>query len=149
MPSTRENILVRLLAILDEMEGERYVARNVTNVGDDEDQLPALVLIDGDEEAIDDNPTRRPSTVPRRFEMTPLIHIAMVSKPEELGTDLNVLRDELIKAVTTDTTLLDLVDRFGIRYDGMESARNEQGRMVISQRFMRFTFTYLLVPHQL
>lgn len=147
----REQILIRLLAIAAGLVGENSTARNVVAIDEDSANLPAIVLLDGDESAIDDDPQRRPSPVKRKVEMSPVLHIVMGSRPENIGSALNAVRAELIKAVVTDQQLMALVDttRFGIRYDGMESARNEQGRLVVGQQFVRFTFTYMLIPAEL
>lgn len=150
MTDVRELIIDRLVGIGNEIPEFGYVARNVVAIDDDQDvTLPAYIVLDGDEGAIDDEPHKRPATVPRRVEMTPLILLAFADKPETLGTDLNTLRALLIKNVLSDGTLRSLVDRFGIRYDGMETPRHESGRLMIGQRFIRFTFTYLLKPDEL
>lgn len=149
----RELILVRLLEIAGGVDTVLSTARNVIAIDEDSDQLPAIILLDGDEDAIDDEPARRPATVARFVEMTPMLHVVMGSRPENIGSDLNVVRAALIKAVLFDQTLNALAprggNRGGIRYDGMQSARNEAGRLVVGQRFMRFTFAYLLAPAEL
>lgn len=150
MPDVREQIIARLVEIAQDIDGIREVYRNVMNLsGDDLDSLPLISVLDGDEEAIDDQPSNRPATVARRVEMSPLMLIAFAEKPETLGTDLNTLRRKLIKAVVEDTALKSLVDRFGVRYDGMQTPVFDQGRLAIGRRLLRFTFTYLLIPHQL
>lgn len=151
MADVREQILVRLFELIGcEVDGIRYAKRNIPSLDDDASViLPAFVLLDGDEIAIDDEPWKRPSMVPRRFEMSPLAWIAFSEKAEHLGTDLNTLRTRIIKAVLGDVELLSLVDRNGIRYDGMESPRSETGRLILGQRNLRFTFTYLLIPAEL
>ena len=149
----REAILVRLLAIAGGLQTAKYAARNLPAIDEDDIALPAVIVLDGDEDAIDDEPSKRPSAVPRWVEMTPMLHIVMGSKPEDIGTELNLVRAELIKTVLLDPTLNQICkrggNRGGVRYDGMESARNEAGRLVVGQRYMRFTFGYLLIPDRL
>jgi hypothetical protein len=72
--------------------------------------------------------------VPRRFEMTPLILIAVGGKPETIGTTLNTLRRKFIKKVLEDATLRTLVDRNGIRYDGLVTPQGEQGVICWARR---------------
>lgn len=148
----REDILTRLLDLLLENADTwqvRSVLRNVVSLNED-DVLPALVVLDGDETPIDDEPHRRPTAVPRLVEMTPIIFVALGSEPESVGAELNTLRRQIIKAVLSDSALLALVDRQQrIRYDGLETPRSEMGRLEIGQRYLRFTFTYLLIPSRL
>lgn len=149
MSDVREEIIARLLEVAQTVPGIVYTARNVHSVDDDKDvELPAAVILDGDENAVTDEPSRRP-IIARRFEMTPLILIVTGAKPEDIGTDLNTLRSAFIKKVINDTTLLGFVDRHGIRYDGMDTPRHENGRMMLGQKVLRFTFTYLLDPNDL
>jgi len=147
MSDPREAILQRLLALAGEIEGINRTARNVPVIEEGAGQLPALVLLDGDEEASDADPTNRPSWSKRRIEMMPDLLLAVGATPATVGADLNTLRARIIAAVVTDAALQALVlDRTGIRYDGMIAPRDELGRMVISQRALRFTLTYVLDP---
>lgn len=142
MTDVREQIIVRCLAIADSIKQVNFVERNVQTF--DDDQFPAISVLDGDEQAIDDDPQRRPPTYPRRVEMSPLFHIAVMTERRDLGPDLNILRRRLVHAVLTDAPLATLYDRNGVRYDGLETPRTESGRMVLSQRILRFTITYIL-----
>lgn len=147
MIDVREQIIVRLQEIADENKvawGFKTVERNVAAIDDETTDMPALVVLDGDEQAIDEEPSNRPATYPQRIEMMPLIHLAVSAKRQEVGTDLNTLRLRVMRAVRSDAQLIALVDRNRIRYSGMEAPRTEQGRMVLSQRVMRFTITYIL-----
>lgn len=149
MRDVREEIIVRCLEIAASIEQVNYVDRNVATVDEEDGQLPAIILLDGDEVAIEDEPQRRSVMAPRRFEMAPLFHISVSATRLEVGTDLNTLRRRLIRAVLSDSALAALYDRNGIRYDGLESPRTESGRMVLSQRVLRFTITYILDPADL
>lgn len=143
MRDVRELILVRCLEIAAGIYQVKTAERNVA-IWNEDDELPAIGVLDGDEQAIDDEPQRRPPTVPRRFEMFPMFHITLADKRSEVGPDLNILRRRLVLAVLTDATLATLYDRHGVRYDGLETPRTESGRMVLSQRILRFTITYIL-----
>jgi hypothetical protein len=149
MPDVREQILSRLLEICDGVDGVNYAARNDWTLDDDSIRFPALIVLDGDEEAIEDNPTARPATVARRIAMSPLFGIVTGEKPEDLGTELNTIRSALIKAIVEDSQLAALVDRNGISYNGMDSPRDDGGRLMLGRRFLRFTFIYLLIPSRL
>lgn len=147
MIDLREQILVRCVEIAAGIEQVKTVARNVTDWDDDE--VPAIAVNDGDEQAIEDEPQKRPVLVPRRYEMFPLFHIAHSAKRLEVGPDLNILRRRVIYAVLNDAPLAALYDRNGVRYDGLETPRTESGRLVLSQRILRFAITYLLKPSDL
>lgn len=149
MRDIREEIIVRLAALAPTVPLIRDVLRQVNSIDDEASLLPLAIILDGDEMAIDDEPSRRSHLVPRRVEMTPLIQIVTAAKAEEIGPDLNTLRRSFIKAVLNDADLQALVDRHGIRYDGMETPRTETGRMMLGQKILRFTFTYLLDPDDL
>jgi hypothetical protein len=146
MADPREDILARLLAIA-RVEGVAYTARNDINISDW--RYPAVSVMEGDEEAHETDPDRRPPTAPRRVTMMPQLVIISQDNPEGLGSGLNELRARLIKAVLEDEELRDLThDGVGIRYLGMESTlaagRSLQGIMVC-----KFGLTYVLKPTDL
>jgi hypothetical protein len=107
MPDRREQILARLLQILEAQKpNAKTVARNEVLM--DDDAKPALLLLDGNEEADDSDPRRRSNTAPRRVTMAPEIFIAVSGTPEEVGSTLNAWRARLLKAFQTDADLLAL-----------------------------------------
>lgn len=151
MTFKRELILERLVEIAETL-GAKTVVRNVISISDD--QMPAIAVLEGDEEADADDPQNRPNNSPRVVWMTPHIIIAVgrnpqASPPEELGPTLNAFLAALVKAVLTDSALADLtLDKRGARYVGTESdlavGRNRQGQFAA-----KFAFKYGLVPNDL
>lgn len=150
MTDVREAILQRLHAIAGEIDGVLTHDRNVAVIEDGAVKLPAVVVLDGDEEANPNDPRGRSPMIKRRVEMTPHLLVVVGATPAQVGPELNTLRERIMVAVLSDTVLQSLVlNRIGIRYDGMASPRDEMGRMVLSQRHVRFTFTYILDPQAL
>ena len=108
MSDPRELILVRLLAIAQAVDVTLNAKRNETTLADT--ALPAVVLLDGEELADDDDPLGRPPLSPRRVTMTPEVQFRLQAKAPDVGTELNVLRATLITAVLSDTELLALTE---------------------------------------
>jgi len=147
MAYQRELILERLTVISEGLGVT--AARDVLNF--DEAQLPAIAVVEGDEEADEDDPTNRPSTAPRRVHMIPHIIIHTGGLSQNLGPALNALYARLVKAVLTDATLLSLVwdgNGRGVRYLGMESDL-ALGRTMFGNIAAKFRFTYVLDPNSL
>ena len=151
MVDVRENILARLLEVVATIPHMRSAHRN--NVDITEDQLPAVIVFDGDEETTDGSDlSMRPAHRPTKVQMTPEIVIAQQS--DEVGSDLTTLRRELIKRVLTDTELNEQIvktGRFGngaIRYLGCQTdlgwARSLHGALRA-----QFMFAYTLKPEDL
>jgi hypothetical protein len=142
----REAILARLLEVVASIPNIRSAQRN--NVDIPEDQLPAVLVFDGDEETDDASDlSMRPSNRPTVVRMTPEIVIAQ--QADEVGSELTVLRRELIRRVLTDAELNEQIvktGRFGngaIRYLGCQTdlgwARSMQGALLA-----QFVFKYTL-----
>ena len=124
MRDVREDILARLLEVVASIPNIRSAHRN--NVDIPEDQLPAALVFDGDEETEGASDlSARPSGRPYPVRMHPEIVIAQQS--DEAGSDLTTLRRELIKRVLNDTELNEQIvktGRFGngaIRYLGCQT----------------------------
>ena len=148
----RELILARLLEVVATIPGMRSVHRN--NVDITEDQLPAAIVFDGDEETNDaSDATMRPPSRPTLVQMTPEIIIAEQSQGQ-VGSDLTTLRRELIKRVLTDTALNEQIVKTGrhgngaIRYLGCQT---DVGWMRSLHGALRaqFMFKYTLKPDEL
>lgn len=123
-----------------------YAVRNVKKLPDD--ALPAISILEGDEAAnAEDAPgPRQPNSRFSRVTMTPEIVIKVANDPETVGTDLNALRQRVIKAVLTDAVLPTLTTNAGhVRYVGTGSAL-AYGRTMIGEAAMSFAITYLLRP---
>lgn len=147
MADRREQILVRLLAIANGIEGVATAVRNRALV-DDEEQ-PAIQILDADEQAEDSDPRNRPANAPRRVAMTPEIFVTLGERVENVGTAVNEMRAKVVKAILTDATLQNLVSTSGeIRYEGcatgLSAARQMEAAMAVS-----FTFVYPLRPAEL
>jgi hypothetical protein len=154
MIDKREAILARLVEIAAAIDGVRTADRNVPKL--DDSPLPAIVVLDGEEEADDGDymssgkSVARNPLVPRRVHMTPHLLVALGEKPEQLGPVANTLRARIYTAVVNDADLKLLVlNGTGIKYDGLSKPRDESGRLVLSQFYLRFTFTYILNPADL
>jgi hypothetical protein len=151
MADVREDILVRLLEVVATIPNIRSAHRN--NVDITEDQLPAALVLDGDEESdgAGDVSMKQPHR-PYNVQMTPEIIIAQ--QADEVGSDLSKLRRELIKRVLTDTELNEQIVKTGrhgngaIRYLGCQT---DLGWMRSLHGALRaqFLFKYTLKPDDL
>ena len=124
MSDVREDILARLLEVVASIPNLRAAYRN--NVDIPEDQLPAAIVLDGDEESDGaSDVSMKQSHRPYNVQMTPEIIIAQ--QADEVGSDLTTLRRELIKRVLTDTELNEQIVKTGrhgngaIRYLGCQT----------------------------
>jgi hypothetical protein len=151
MTDTREDILARLLVVVTTIPNIRSAQRNNTDIP--EDQLPAAIVFDGDEETNDATDfSMKPAHRPTMVQMTPEIVIAQ--QADQVGSDLTTLRRELIKRVLFDTELNDQIVKTGrngngaIRYLGCQTdlgwARSLYGGLLA-----RFMFKYALRPEDL
>lgn len=153
MSDKREAILVRLLAIAESLDGIVYAARNDINIG--EEQLPAAIVLDGEEE-VDDNQLRRnvPGLAPMLVHMTPTVSLWVSENATQVGSALNSLRAALLRAVLSDAALAALAGVGGgrssgaVRYLGCAPGMQE-GRTIIGNIVSRFRITYVLDPNEL
>jgi hypothetical protein len=151
MPDVRENILARLLEVVATIPNLRAAYRN--NIDIPEDQLPAAIVLDGDEESdgASDVSMKQPHR-PYNVQMTPEIIIAQ--QADEVGSDLTTLRRELIRRVLMDTELNEQIVKTGrhgngaIRYLGCQT---DLGWMRSLHGALRaqFMFKYTLRPDDL
>jgi hypothetical protein len=151
MSDVREDILARLLEVVASIPNLRAAYRN--NVDIPEDQLPAAIVLDGDEESDGaSDVSMKQSHRPYNVQMTPEIIIAQ--QADEVGSDLTTLRRELIKRVLTDTELNEQIVKTGrhgngaIRYLGCQT---DLGWMRSLHGALRaqFMFKYTLRPDDL
>lgn len=144
MADTREAILVRLLAIIG-----GFVSRTRRNSDDLSAKTgSAGVLSDGDE-TITDIPLRKnnrgdPRIIKDFLQMTPNITIIVGASTENIGTELNGLRAQMLPAIVNDSELISLVGPNGeIRYTGMtletQAGESREGRLTLDMRL-----TYVL-----
>lgn len=148
MADVREDILARLLEVVASIPNLRSAQRN--NVDIPEDQLPAAIVFDGDEETAEAQ--NRPSNSPMIVEMTPEIVIAQ--QADEVGSDITTLRRELIKRVLNDAELNDLSAKSSPRGNGAIrylGSQTDVGWMRSLHGALRaqFAFKYTLKPDEL
>jgi hypothetical protein len=148
---TREDILARLLEVVAGIPNIRSAQRN--NVDIPEDQLPAVIVFDGDEEtqnALDH--LERQSTSVIIVHMQP--EIVITQQADEVGSELTTLRRELIRRVLTDTALNEEIVKTwrnghgAIRYLGCQTDLG-WGRSLQGALRAQFMFKYTLKPEEL
>jgi hypothetical protein len=151
MRDVREDILARLLEVAASIPNIRSAQRN--NVDIPEDQLPAAVIFDGDEETDDvSDVSQRPANRPTVVQMRPEIHIA--DQGDEVTLDIPALRRELIKRVLNDTELNEQIVKAGrhgngaIRYLGCQTDVVWLRKLHLALR-AQFLFKYTLRPDDL
>lgn len=139
----REAILARLLIVAASVDTSFEARRNEASLPDTQKYV---ILLDGAEHAVGTIAGRRSDAAPppQMIEMTPEVQFRLAGKATDVGTDLNLLRINLIAAVMTDSTLLGLtVRRQSIVYEGSQTA-TERGRSMEGGIGVAFVFTYLL-----
>ena len=145
----RELILARLEAIAAGLTGVMLAKRGLRFR--DDTQLPAIAIADGDETASEEDERRRPNGAPRYVTMQPRLEIwAREEGGDYVGTVLNRLRAELVRAVVADAALLGLtlLGEGSTRYDGC-TTESEQGRSTIGSMTIGLAVTYVLRPDEL
>ena len=145
MTDVREDILARLVEVVATVPNLRTVQRNNVDITDD--QMPAALVLDGDEDVVSGNDGSRLSNRPLIIEMTPEIQI--VEQSSTIGSDLTTFRRELMKRVLSDATLNAQTGSNGkISYEGCETALGwQQKQYGVLQ--IRFRFKYPLKPNEL
>jgi hypothetical protein len=143
MTDTREDIMQRLLVLAAGVEGVVQVDRNRIEPSDT--NLPGIFLLEGDEEANENDPIREPAAR-RRVTMTPHLVVVQATTVAAIGPDGNTLSRRLKKAICEDATLATLtVNGEGIRYIGTQTDL-AFGRKMEGQWAVLFGFTYWMVP---
>jgi hypothetical protein len=150
----REAILQRMFAILAGVSGPAVVDGQVSifrNRGEvPVEKLPALVLLDGREEIRLSASGKGGILAPTLFTLQPQVFVVL--KPREdvnndgIGEELSDYRMRLLKAFTSDDSLLALLGSNGeIQYLGHESDM-QTGSTMLGQMQMMFSLTYVLNP---
>lgn len=148
MTDQRELIMLRLAQVVNVI-GVKTVSRN--RIDFDDTQLPAVGVLEGDEEVAPNSLGRaaRASGRPYIVTATPQVFIRVGGRSEDIGTDLNTLRAAIIKALLDDAQLNALAaDDGGIHYAGMQSTLHA-ARSMIGATAMVFAIKYLLYPNRL
>jgi hypothetical protein len=151
MVDTREDILARLLEVVTGIPGMRSAQRN--NIDIPEDQLPAVVVLDGDEETTG-NTQNRASNSPVYVQMTPGIVVQVQDDNAVIGSVITSFRRELIKRVLFDSELNALSAKSSprgeatIRYLGCQTdvGWTRTGYAALTAQLM---FKYVLKPDEL
>lgn len=145
----RELILAQLAVVLNGIADVEFVRnRQLTS-----DKRPAIQLLDSDEVADRAYQGRgRPANSPNMIVLSPEIFVIGKNKKpvnETVGTDLNIVCAKVIKAVLTDTDLINLVGSSGeIRYDGLVTDLGED-RTIEGKARVGISFVYVLRPDEL
>jgi len=145
----REDILVRLMEILEAVQGYSAVARNRGDM--DQNRRPALVLLDGDETSnLNGSGRGRVKMSPAIVTMRPQVFILLkTTRPqnEDVGTDLNTRRGVIISAIADDAALITLLGpNGGIAYEGCETDLKSGGSLEGQMR-LDFALTTTLNPY--
>lgn len=142
MNDVREQILARIAAVLATVVPATY-----RNNGEaiPESAAAFCLLNDGDESADPAQQARdRRARAPRILTMTPEITVFdTAAGDDQVGTALNTLRAQIIKAVLTDAPLLALAKDEGVRYDGLDTM-SKDGRRIVGVVVLRFAVDYVL-----
>lgn len=144
----RELIIARLFAVAASVEGIETAVRNRTEF--DDTRLPAVSVLEGDEEVDDrDIPLTRPSDRPYRVIATPQVFIRVATDVDNAGTNLNTIRQRIIKAVLQDAELnaLSLNGR-GVRPAGQVSQLHA-ARSMIGASALMFSIEYIFSTAEL
>ena len=149
MADNREEILARMFTILATVTGMTSTFRNRGLI--DNDQRPALVLLDGDDSTKTTGSGRgRGRMSPVIISMSPQVFVVLkLAKPqnEHVGTDLNAVRSEIIAKFASDDELLALIGTSGdISYDGCETDL-KSGSPMEGQMRLDFTITTVMNPY--
>lgn len=139
----REAVMVRLLAIARDIEDIESAERNATLM--DSSEQRRISVLEGDEEVNEDFGNHHAGDK-GIVVMIPQILIACGAKTREVGSDLNMIKRRVTKAIVTDTELLELtVKRRSVRYAGMNSdlafAALMEGKMAL-----RFRIAVMIDP---
>ncbi len=149
MTDRREQIAARLVEIAEGIVGR--VGRNAKEMTGR--TSPAIVVWDGDEGAeADGSAGRRPVNAPVMVDMMPELRILHEQPADDIGTALNALRIEVIKAVIADAVsggLRSIIGSNGwVRYEGL-STEMAPGRQMEGSMGVRFIVHYPLIPAEL
>lgn len=145
MADRRELILVRLHELVSAVSGVVTAVRN--RIEFDDTQLPAIAVLEGDEEVepVASGPRGGPSLRPYVVTMTPQIYIRDASRTG-IGTSLNTLRIAVIETVLSDPALNELTFHGrSVRPAGMQSNLHA-GRQMLGAHALVFSIAYLLDP---
>ncbi len=147
MPDLREEVLARLVAIAAEVPGIATAGRN--RIGLSETARPAIVVLDADEAAEEEERASRPGHAPQLVVMTPELFMLAGRPAAEIGAELNTFRRRIVRRVLTDVTLHGLTGPNGfVRYAGCATAL-AAGRSMEGEMRLAFAIRYVLRPTEM
>lgn len=150
----REAILSRLVVVCKTISGLKQlpngkgpaVFRNKLRI--DDDHLPCIAILDGDETPDDSSYGRgRPANGPIVMTLRPEIY-GFVADDDDPGPELSSLRAAILKVVLNDATLLGLCKDGDIRFEGF-STSYANGRSLEGEMGLALAFVYVLRPSAL
>lgn len=148
MTDRREQILSTIFSTLQAVPGFETCVRNRDQLP--ADKRPALILLDGDEEARRDADARgRAAYSDNRVILKPEVYIVLETrkpKNENLGQDLNAFRALVLKALLTTSAITDLCSN--VFYAGSITDLAKE-RIMEGQVGIAIEYTYLLKPNEL
>jgi hypothetical protein len=150
----RELILKRLLQALSDIPGVESAFRNRGQFPDE--KRPAIALLDGVEQVVragagvSRGHVRQPPVI---VELQPQIFVLLKSRDTVanagVGEELSDWRVKVIKAITTDQPLIDLLgSNGGTVYRGSQTDM-QTGRSMDGELQLNFGFSYVLNPSDL
>lgn len=144
----REQILSRMVEILAALPGIKKCYRNVLDIA--ETDRPGWVVNDGDEVAEEmELPTRgRAVSPPLIITMSPEAYLITAGPAATVGTDLNTMRIQAIKAILGDDSLKALAKDGAITYGGM-TTELAVGRSMLGAARLQFEVVYVIHPANL
>ena len=147
MPDLREEILSRLAAIAAEVPGVVSAGRNRVALSDT--ARPAIIVLDADEAAEEEERASRPGFAPQLVVMTPELFVLAGKPAAEIGAELSAFRRRIVRRVLTDAPLLGLAGPNGfVRYAGCATAL-AAGRSLEGEMSLSFAIRYVLRPMEL
>jgi hypothetical protein len=143
----RETILAAIVDAAKTVFPAANVFRNTLQIP--EAARPACVILDADETA-EDFPASGRATVGRPVivALAPEIHIILGNTSDDVGTELNGYRRQLVKALTTALPLVAACFNGDIRFQSFATGLSA-GRNMESQGLLAMEFRYVLRPEKL
>lgn len=150
----REELLVRLEAVLQDQLGDNMVYRNRSDL--ESMRRPCCILLDGIEAStgtLTRKSGRGPDIRADLIELRPQIFLFLKRREERLaserGPELSQYRMQFLDAIINDTELIELVgSNGGIFYRGCDTDM-QTGEAVQGMMLLHFAFQYVLDPNDL
>ena len=156
MRDVREEILVRLLEVLQSSEAVPLVSAHRNRSDLETMERPCAILLDGAEtstSSLQRKSSRGPDIRVDLIEMRPQIFLFLRLRKEveaaERGPELNAYRLGMLNAIRNDGELIELVgSNGGIFYRGCDTDM-QTGEAVQGMMLFHFAFQYVLDPRDL